>query len=299
MEVKDVVISVVVPLVATLMSYFGSRRGTKVSREEFENRKEATPPELLRLEKWSTILKDSSDYPERIKYELDVDTIQSTYNDILKRATLENCVMGLGISTPEIRKALLFIKPYRGDGSYPVQSWNTLTGRKNILFIILNIIFVILNFYILYVAYSNFKNPILEPWQAWISFAVGVIIVLLILVFQILVICLFMLSKKPENSIVFRNGYHALRDVYLARKSISLVETPKENEERKDFEKSKEYKEWWDKVKEDHPEWTSWNYGLSISWDNNPDKAKTDESEPESPTLIQKLSRTKLFFKRA
>ena len=83
MEVKDVVISVIVPLVAALMLYFGSRRGTKVSREEFENRKEATPPELLRLEKWSTILKDSSDYPENIKHELDINAIQSTYNDII------------------------------------------------------------------------------------------------------------------------------------------------------------------------------------------------------------------------
>lgn len=65
MEVKDIIISIVVPLFVAVMSYFGSRRGTKVAREEFENRKEATPPELLRLEKWSTILKDLEDYPPR------------------------------------------------------------------------------------------------------------------------------------------------------------------------------------------------------------------------------------------
>ena len=58
MEVKDIAISIVVPLVAAVMSYFGSRRGAKVAKEDLENRKEATPPELLRLEKWSMILKD-------------------------------------------------------------------------------------------------------------------------------------------------------------------------------------------------------------------------------------------------
>ena len=50
------------------------------------------------------------------------------------------------------------------------------------------------------------------------------------------------------------------------------------------LKKTKEYKEWWDKVKKDHPEWTSWDYGLSISWDNNPGKDKTGESAPETPT---------------
>lgn len=66
MEAKDIVISIVVPLVVAVMSYFGSRRGAKVAREEFENRKETTPPELLRLEKWSTILTDSKNYPKKL-----------------------------------------------------------------------------------------------------------------------------------------------------------------------------------------------------------------------------------------
>ena len=70
-------------------------------------------------------------------------------------------------------------------------------------------------------------------------------------------------------NIVFRNEYHALKNIYLIREY---------------FEKTKEYKEWWDKVKKDHPEWTSWDYGLSISWDNNPGKDKTGESAPETPT---------------
>ena len=85
-------------------------------------------------------------------------------------------------------------------------------------------------------------------------------------------------------NIVFRNGYHALKDIYLIREHEGAQETSKENKEREYFEKTKEYKEWWDKVKKDHPEWTSWNYGLSISWDNDPEKDKTDESAPEIPT---------------
>ena len=148
MEAKDIVISIVVPLVVAVMSYFGSRRGTKVSREEFENRKEATPPELLRLEKWSTILKDSSDYPERIKYELDVDTIQSTYNDILKRATLENKVVKLGILSAEVRENLISIKPSAGGIHYPKPSWDKAVLKNWAISISITIGFLV-NFIIL------------------------------------------------------------------------------------------------------------------------------------------------------
>ena len=124
MEIKDIVISIIVPLAAALMSYFGSRRGTKVAREEFENRKESTPPELLRLEKWSTILKDSSDYPENIKHELDINAIQSTYNDIIKRATLENRVIKLGILNMRVRRELSSLyKVSAGDEYYPQPEW--------------------------------------------------------------------------------------------------------------------------------------------------------------------------------
>lgn len=64
MGVEDIIISIAVPLAAALISYIGSRGGAKVAEEDLENKKEATLPELLRLEKWSTILKDSNDYPE-------------------------------------------------------------------------------------------------------------------------------------------------------------------------------------------------------------------------------------------
>jgi hypothetical protein len=84
--------------------------------------------------------------------------------------------------------------------------------------------------------------------------------------------------EARESNIVFRNGYHALKGVYLARKSIELIESSKEQRERKGFEKSKIYKRWKNKIKNEHPEWKSWNYGLDIGSDNNPEKAKADNS---------------------
>ena len=51
MGVEDIIISIAVPLAAALMSYIGSRGGAKVAEEDLENKKEATLPELLCLEK--------------------------------------------------------------------------------------------------------------------------------------------------------------------------------------------------------------------------------------------------------
>ena len=51
MGVEDIIISIAVPLAAALMSYIGSRGGAKVAEKDLENKKEATLPELLRLEK--------------------------------------------------------------------------------------------------------------------------------------------------------------------------------------------------------------------------------------------------------
>ena len=87
-----------------------------------------------------------------------------------------------------------------------------------------------------------------------------------------------------ENNIIFRNSYYALCGIYLAKEVVGLSEVDEEKGERETFESTKEYKDWEDKNRKKHPEWTSWNYGLSISWDNNPDKAKTGESAPETPT---------------
>lgn len=110
-----------------------------------------------------------------------------------------------------------------------------------------------------------------------------------------------------EKNIIFRNGYYALRDEYLLDSKNKPKENNTELEERKKFENTDVYKEWKDKIKKEHPEWTSWNYGLSISQDNNPEKVKFDEledddsvdSEPESPALIQKLLRVRIFSRKS
>ena len=259
MEVKDIIISIAVPLVAAFMSYLGSRRGTKVAREEFENRKEATPPELLRLEKWSTILKDSSDYPENIKHELDVNAIQSTYNDIIKRATLENKVIKLGILSAEVRKNLISIKLSSGGTYYPRPSWEKMV-LKNWAISITLIIGFLINFITLGFGVATGRTPF---WLFIIFFAS----------FTFAGVMTFRVEKfnKTQKNIIFRNGYHALRDVYLARESISLVETSREIKEREGFEKTRIYKEWENKIKEEYPKWTSWNYGLDIGDNNKPD----------------------------
>lgn len=122
-------------------------------------------------------------------------------------------------------------------------------------------------------------------------------------------LCKRRLSKNiiMEKNIIFRNGYYALRDEYLLDSKNKPKENNTELEERKKFENTDVYKEWKDKIKKEHPEWTSWNYGLSISQDNNPEKVKFDEledddsvdSEPESPALIQKLLRVRIFSRKS
>ncbi|WP_455246800.1 hypothetical protein [Rothia aeria] len=91
--------------------------------------------------------------------------------------------------------------------------------------------------------------------QGWIEvIGIVVVLVLLCILFKDMRIAY---NEVREKNIIFRNGYHALRDVYLARESISLVETPREIKEREGFEKTRTYKEWENKIKEEYPEWTS------------------------------------------
>ena len=92
-EVLKVSIPALGSILAALIAWYGIRRTAKVTQEALENSKEATPPELLRLEKWSSILKDSNDYPENIKHELDVNAIQSTY---IEYKILGSCLRKLG-----------------------------------------------------------------------------------------------------------------------------------------------------------------------------------------------------------
>lgn len=284
-DMLKVFITALGPIGAGVITWFGIRWTGKLTKQTLENTKESTPPELLRLEKWSSILKDSNDYPENIKHELDINTIQSTYNDVLKRATLENRVIKLGILNMRVRRELSSLyKVSAGDKYYPQPEWGgpkvniEKRNQKTLVFsIIVALIFVLI------------VPVFLEFYYKVFNISIIISIILGSLISFIAIGCSYNAAKKIDSkfrtmNIVFRNGYHALKDIYLIRENEGVQETSKENKEREDFEKTKEYKEWWDKVKKDHPQWTSWNYGLSISWDNNPDKAKTGESAPETPT---------------
>ena len=55
MEVKDIIISIAVPLVAAFMSILGFVGVRKLAREELKIKKKATQPWWLGLEKWWTI----------------------------------------------------------------------------------------------------------------------------------------------------------------------------------------------------------------------------------------------------
>ena len=268
MEVKDIIISIAVPLVAAFMSYLGSRRGTKIAREELENKKKATPPMLLRLEKWSTILKDLEEYPKNLN--IDIETIVNNYRDILSRATLENQILNLGILSEEVRRELVMISPRTGRKNYPRFSRGNYRYKGWYIIIMV----MILSFLILIISQSFVPivgKLIQGDSEGWIE-AIGIVVALVLscILFKDMNVAY---NEVREKNIIFRNGYYALRNVYLARKSIELIESSKEKRERKGFEKSKIYKRWKNKIKNENPEWESWNYGLDIGSDNNPEKA--------------------------
>ena len=250
------------------MSYLGSRRGTKIAREELENKKKATPPMLLRLEKWSTILKDLEEYPKNLN--IDIETIVNNYRDILSRATLENQILNLGILSEEVRRELVMISPRTGRKNYPRFSRGNYRYKGWYIIIMV----MILSFLILIISQSFVPivgKLIQGDSEGWIE-AIGIVVALVLscILFKDMNVAY---NEVREKNIIFRNGYYALRNVYLARKSIELIESSKEKRERKGFEKSKIYKRWKNKIKNEHPEWESWNYGLDIGSDNNPEKA--------------------------
>ena len=139
------------------ITWIGIWRTSKIAKQTLEDTREATPPELLRLEKWSTILKDSNDYPENIKYNLDMGTIKSTYNDILKRATLENRVKKLGVTNKEVSDILLTLPTLSSRGEYPKNiKWNKLISKK----FIFAFIFALLVEYVIILSYSISRGDI-------------------------------------------------------------------------------------------------------------------------------------------
>ena len=98
------------------------------------------------------------------------------------------------------------------------------------------------------------------------------------------------------KNIIFRNACHALESIYKIP-GYTLHEDANLYYERKDFEDTKEFNKWKYRVQEDNSRcklWTSWNYGLSVNWDNNPykgsvNKDTTRDLEPNHlpPSLFQ------------
>lgn len=302
-EVLKVSIPALGSILAALIAWYGIRRTAKVTQEALENSKEATPPELLRLEKWSNILKDSNDYPENIKNGLDIETIQSTYDDILKRATLENQIQNLGILSEEVRQKLLQIRPGSGSKYYPDPTWKI--SKENYKYLLMPMIMVILlpcyiyllcNIVFVYDSLNIFDDGsrysflflrIATPIDAIILLFVTVCMAFI--VFQIKIVCdIFLTIKNDEyyaKSVCFMNGYKVLKDIYLAPYISGLIENEKQIKIRDRFEKSRLYREW-KKNNDEHPDWGSWNFGLNIGWDNSPNLENQESEEPTESASV-------------
>lgn len=270
-EVFKEVLSISLPtagsIVAAIIAWYGSRRTAKVTREALENSKEATPPELLRLATWSTIMKDSQDYQPSMEayhsYRMLV-----TYHDVLIRATLESNVLDLGVIDSEVRKELMSLKPRSIGSEYPKVKWNIQSNKilyKFIAILILLILFITGLIFII-----NGDN---------IFYVIPTTIIILITILVIWnVIKNFHANNelKMIKNIMFRNGCHALRNIYNIPGYKLHESFTSEYAERKDFENTEVYDKWKSETQKKYPErgsLTSWNYGLSISWDNKPEKA--------------------------
>ena len=270
-EVLKVSIPALGSILAALIAWYGIRRTAKVTQEALENSKEATPPELLRLEKWSTILQESKGYPQEIKEGLDLAAIYSTYNDVLVRATLENEIMRLGVLSPDIRQELLQIKPGSGGKYYPSPS-RRVSGRRGLLGLIGGIAFSA--FLLIISIYNISKHDLMSM----------IVYDILCMVFSILFIIIFLVGiyiRVGENTvsdyirdITFRNSYRALKSIYLAPGVDNVFENEYQMKQRKEFEKRRGYNvsylAWRRGIEDKYPEWTSWNYGLNIDWNNDP-----------------------------
>lgn len=91
--------------------------------------------------------------------------------------------------------------------------------------------------------------------------------------------------KEMQKDVIFRNGYHTLRSIYLINSHIELDESDKEKKERSKFEKGRPMIFGIQELRKTYPMWGSWNYGLDIGSDNNPEeKDKADGSDSEAPT---------------
>lgn len=264
------------PIASGVITWFGIRWTGKLTKQTLENTKEATPPELLRLEKWSTILKDSDEYSEKLKENLDLETISSTYNDVLEWASLESKINKLGILHLEVRNELLRVKPSSGDGTYPNPKWKNHVTKENILGTLSIICLILISICVLIASLYCFVNNIFKPLA--IIFAIVSIFFIILFIWALYDVFIKQNDGQyDENNIIFYNAYYALKDVYLLRGNDTVYEGVKEKNGRNRFEKTRNYKKWKKKIEEKGLDWGSWNYGLNIGWDNNPAKAKSNE----------------------
>ena len=218
-----------------------------------------------------------------IAYSLSIKEIY--YPDMIRfphRNIMEAKIKGLGIKEikeddKEIFDQLLALTPKKYNDKYPKPLFGAdYCFRNKGLLIIFSFsfpIFIIYFFVSLYtgnIAHLNTLEFFLL-WTSIISIVWGSGLTLWFLGKQF-----FSTSVLMEKNIIFRNGYYALRGEYLSNSKNQPRENGKELEERKKFENTDVYKEW----KKKNPELTSWNYGLSISRDNNPYKSNTGSLEP-------------------
>lgn len=216
------------------------------------------------------------------------------YPDMIRfphRNVMEAKIKDLGIKEikeddKEIFDQLLALTPKRYDDKYPKPLFGAdYYFRNKGLFIVFPFafpIFIIYFFVSLYTGNIAHLNT-LECFLLWTS---------IISIVWGGGLTLWFLGKRRlfkkiiiKKNIIFRNGYYALRGEYLSDLKNQPRENGKELEERKKFENTDVYKEW----KKKNPELTSWNYGLSISWDNNPYKSNTGSLEPNHlpPSLFR------------
>lgn len=208
-------------------------------------------------------------YPEMIRY---------PHRDITETKIKKLGIKEIKEDDKEIFEQLLALAPKKYDDKYPKPLFeaNNYFLNKGLCIIFP---FVFLMYIICLFASLSTGNIVHWNTFEYLSFSIGTIGVCAGILMVVWFLRKRYLSKNiiMEKNIIFRNGYYALRDEYL----LVLKNKPKENntelEERKKFENTDVYKEWKDKIKKEHPEWTSWNYGLSISWDNNPVKARSNE----------------------
>ena len=288
MELRDFIS----PIIVSVVSLIGIWAQIKIARNSLENDRDTTPPALSQLEKISVVMKDSEKYPDGIKKILYSKDVFYTFKGLLDRVNIENKVLGLGIHNSEVLEVLISTPIGKGLGRYPSPIWSISRYRKNLtlLFWVLRIVIFLL--FLLNISSALFIVYVSGRYMETLSLVTSVFLTI-----APVVLCIFMIIsihkysvkyyqennyKLLENSIIFRNSYYALRDIYLIKKDVELEEMGEEEKERNAFEETGEYKKWKKEMDEKGLSWGSWNYGLSIDWDNNPKKDKVNEMKKDN-----------------